>query len=183
MPWALPNKAMNTTNIVPKRYDPDTVHAGPQDLRRRVTQFSNHDLRQLLCEAMEALEQVDGYTHEVQRLLEQWRRSRPEPSDAYAGYDAQAIGSVWSWAPCLDEDESGLPNVLPTLYAADGYQVDEGGVVARVDELSRDDLMQSLCHCVLTLNALYVNLTGLTALVNDWRRGALRGSEHFALTP
>lgn len=176
---------MNTFNLLPQRHDPDTVHAGPQSLRRRVSSFSTHDLQQLLCEAMEALEQLDGYSYEVQRLISQWRRSSAAPAtdEEAASYEAEPRGNVWEGGETGPVDDEGRVSVLPTLYAADGYQIEEKGKIARVDQMSRSDLMQALCQSVQTLNTIYGNLKGLTTLVEDWRRGALRGAEHFALVP
>lgn len=70
-----------------------------------------------------------------------------------------------------------MDSKLKRKFDPTGFQTEQGGVVHKLTDLSRDDLLQVACECMATLERVdeFQSKFSLTmgALMGDYRRGAI----------
>lgn len=159
-------------------FDPRKVLAGHPRVRRPLPDFSTHDLTQLTCEAMEALEQLESHAADVVAMVGRWRTGRLQAEDLEPGYEAGAE-LVWS-EPAASSDDA-VVNVLPTLYDPQNWQWEENHKPIGVSAMSRDQLLQAYCQLAETLELSRSRIEALARIAQDWKAGTLVPS-HLAET-
>ncbi len=166
-------------------FDPAQYHAGPPGRFLPVVDFSSSDLRQLLCESIEALEQLEGYHGGVDQIFVAWRVGAIQPSEP-GSLPASCLpppADIWDAFPSPGTDEDGVIDTLPLVFDVSRTQWEKAGKPVRVEEMSKHDLQQALCQTLEALQQAQTNIEGLLELLSDWRKGLLRPHFMFAIVP
>ena len=159
------------------RYNPAHYSADFIPGQRRLHQLSHHDLQQVLCSAIDALEQLEGSGFDD--LTEAWRKGRApveNPLDI-----ARTLTSPRIWAASAEPgcDSEGISNTLPTVFNLTGWQWEEQGVVIPLHTLSKHDLMQAAAVTMECLDLIERRILRLQQIASDWRFGTLAPNENL----
>lgn len=67
--------------------------------------------------------------------------------------------------------EASIPNRLEKRFDPEGWQWEENGKVVQIAEMSRDDLIQTTCQEMETLERMDAMVANMANLMTAWRKG------------
>ncbi len=169
MPTKTPPSA--SMNHLPTRFDPKLFRTRSTTPARAISMLSLGDLQQVLCESIEALEQLE--TLLPNDIANAWRIGEELPGPVESVDRSKAPTGVWKTPAKPSVDADGVKNALNKVYTVTGFQWEEGGVVIQVEDMGKADLQQAVCHCMETISRMEVRLEQMKKVIFYYVNGAL----------
>ena len=158
-------------NRLPYRCNPAHYIASFTPGKRRLTELSRGDLLQVLCSAVEAMEQfvLTGFDD----LTDTWRVGRSAVVNPADYLPPASPVQVWAAPAAPGSDDDGIANTLPTVYNIDGWQWEEKREVIMFRTMNKHDLMQAVAITMDHLNLIDKRVQRLQRVIGDWQQGTL----------
>lgn len=87
---------------------------------------------------------------------------------------AEAMTAQGRVTPRAEQDK---PSVLKAQLNPHDYQWSEAGKIYRLEDLSREDLLQVACNCIEALEQADDLRLQMGRLMSDWRQGVVSGPD------